>query len=103
MLLEDVQDHFDCAYSSPYMLYAVPVKNKNLPAITHIDGTCRIQTVSNGVFKTLLEEVKYLTGSSVVLNTSLNINGNPIAAGIKDAINIKGLDALYIGNKEVCI
>jgi carbamoyltransferase len=79
VLLEDANIYMDCEFESPYMLYGVNVKNASLKSITHIDGTTRPQTVKDGIFAELLYEVKKLTGSSVVLNTSLNVNGKPIA------------------------
>jgi carbamoyltransferase len=98
VLLEDANNYMDCNFESPYMLYGVNVKDDSLKSITHIDGTTRPQTVKDGIFAELLYEVKKLTGSSVILNTSLNVNGYPIA-NPKMALKIKDkLEALYIGD-----
>lgn len=102
VLLEEANKYFECDFESPYMLYDVKVRDrKTLASITHIDGTTRPQTVTDGPFAELLEEVRKLTGSSVVLNTSLNINGKPIAtpevAASMNKSNM-GLDAVIIGN-----
>jgi carbamoyltransferase len=101
VLLEDAQNHLDCDFESPYMLYSVPVIDKSIPSVTHVDGTTRPQTVRDGVFAELLHEVKKLTGTSLVLNTSLNVNGFPIAnPEIAKTIKPK-LDSLFIGNEIV--
>jgi carbamoyltransferase len=98
VLLEDANNYMDCNFESPYMLYGVNVKDDSLKSITHIDGTTRPQTVKDGIFAELLYEVKKLTGSSVILNTSLNVNGYPIA-NPEMALKIKDkLHALYIGD-----
>ena len=99
VLLEDAQKHLDCDFESPYMLYSVPVLDKSISSVTHVDGTTRPQTVRDGVFAELLYEVKKLTGSSLILNTSLNVNGFPIAnPEIAKTIRPK-LDSLFIGNE----
>jgi carbamoyltransferase len=77
------------------------VKDKSsFESVTHIDGTTRPQTVKDGVFAELLYEVKKLIGHSLILNTSLNVNGKPITTP-ENAKNIKGLNALFIGNDYV--
>jgi carbamoyltransferase len=98
VLLEDVNKHTDCDFQSPYMLHSVNVTDDSLKSITHVDGTTRPQTVKDGLFAELLFEVKKLTGSSIVLNTSLNVNGYPIATP-EHAVKIKDkLDSLFIGD-----
>jgi carbamoyltransferase len=98
VLLEDANTYMDCDFESPYMLYGVNVKDNSLKSITHIDGTTRPQTVKDGIFAELLYEVKKLTGSSIILNTSLNVNGYPIA-NPEMALKIKNkLDGLFIGD-----
>jgi carbamoyltransferase len=88
------------------MLYSIPVKDHNLlQSITHVDGTSRIQTVTenqNKFFYKLLKKFKEKTGLSVLLNTSLNVNKKPIAATENDAMGIfdeSDIDALCIGNR----
>ncbi len=98
VLLEDANTYMDCDFESPYMLYGVNVKDDSLKSITHIDGTTRPQTVKDGIFAELLYEVKKLTGSSIILNTSLNVNGYPIA-NPEMALKIKDkLDGLFVGD-----
>jgi len=97
---------FDCNFSSEYMLYAVKIKNKDLfPCISHIDNTCRIQTVSNNqnqIYYNLLNNFFEKTGVPMLLNTSLNINGKPIASTKKDAMELfknSDMDILCFGNE----
>ncbi|MDC9613632.1 carbamoyltransferase C-terminal domain-containing protein [Xenorhabdus khoisanae] len=94
-------------FESPHMLYTIPVRKEwvaSLPAITHVDGTARVQTVNrekSGKYWELLDEVQRRTSMPVVLNTSFNIKGQPIVRTAKDAIETlftANLDALYIGN-----
>jgi carbamoyltransferase len=66
---------------SPFMLRASPVLRPEVPAITHVDGTSRIQTVAmneNPVFHEVIDRFRMLTGVPMVLNTSLNTRGMPI-------------------------
>jgi carbamoyltransferase len=73
----------------PYMSYATKVKNKNIPAITHVDGSCRVQTLKleqNVNFYKLIKEFYNLTSIPVIGNTSLNIAGNPIVGTYEQAL-----------------
>jgi carbamoyltransferase len=106
VLEQHAADYFECDYSSPYMLYSVPVKNPVLLAsITHVDGTSRIQTVNNSdnrIFYKLLEKFYNKTGLPILLNTSLNVNKKPIAftqQHAMDVLNQSALDALCIGDR----
>jgi predicted NodU family carbamoyl transferase len=75
---EDVSKYFEWQDSSPHMLYFQKVKTNKLPAITHVDGTARVQTVNseqNEKIYRLLNEFKKITEFSVLCNTSLNFNG----------------------------
>ena len=105
VLKDDYKKYFDLEWESPYMLYQAQVKDKiKFKSITHFDGTCRIQTVDSNheVFYSLLEEFKRLTGFSVLLNTSLNLPGKPIAGSKKDAKSIfdsSQADMLVMGNE----
>ena len=91
---EDAVDYFDMTglKNSPYMLFTVPVKEekrKIIPAVTHVDGTSRIQTVSkqtNPKFWELITEFKKITGVPVVLNTSFNVKNEPIVCTPRDAV-----------------
>ena len=95
---------FNECHNSPYMMFTYQVNSNALPAITHVDNSARVQTVSfndNPRYHTLLESFKELTGCPVVLNTSFNIMGEPIVMSPQDAINTfnnSGLDYLIIGN-----
>jgi carbamoyltransferase len=85
---------------SPYMLFTAQLKSDALPAITHVDGSARIQTVdrSDGAFHALLRSFEARTGVPVVLNTSFNGPGEPIVETPGDAIRFfleSELDALY--------
>jgi carbamoyltransferase len=81
---------------SPFMMYAVNVvadKLSQIPAITHVDDTCRVQTVSesqNKNYYDLISEFKKITGVPVVFNTSFNLAGEPLVENLQDA-----LDTLY--------
>jgi len=100
-------DFFSSAAPSPYMLRAYETledKREVLPAITHVDGTARVQTVSrdaNPRYHDLIRRVGELTGAPVVLNTSFNIRGEPIVNTPEEAIRClfgTGMDALFLGD-----
>lgn len=77
-LEEDASIHFDWQGPSPYMLYFQNVLNRDLRAVTHVDGTARVQTINreqNPEVHRLLTEFKVRTGAGVLCNTSLNFNG----------------------------
>ena len=80
VLKEDANKYLKNPVDNPYMLYVSDVINPNLHGITHIDNTCRYQTVDkrNQIFYNLLKEFKKITGESIILNTSLNVSGKPI-------------------------
>jgi carbamoyltransferase len=103
ILSEFKKEYFDLDFENPYMLYLGVTQKNNLESITHIDGTCRVQTVSeDGHFKTLLKKFYDLTGCPILLNTSLNNSGKPIAGYIQNAIdefNNTSIDVLVVGNK----
>jgi carbamoyltransferase len=90
-VLEDYGSQFfdlDCA--SPYMLLVSQVKEDKrvIPAVTHLDGSARIQTVSrktNPMFYDLIAEFHRLTGVPVIINTSFNVRGEPIVCTPEDA------------------
>ena len=75
-----------------------------IPAVTHVDNSARVHTVSkkiNPKFYNLINEFYQLTGVPVLLNTSFNLNGEPIVCTVEDAIrtfNCCGLDLLILGN-----
>ena len=107
VLEESASEYFDSEEPSPYMLLTYNVKRKYqkiLPAITHVDGTARIQTVSkkqNSQYWSLLNEFGKITGIPILLNTSFNIKGEPIVNTLQEAINSflgSGIDVLAIGS-----
>ena len=88
-LEECYQDWFDFPIPSPYMLYTAQVKQpEKIPAVTHVDGSARFQTVteqSNKHYYEIIKAFGELTGVPVLLNTSLNGNGQPILETEEDA------------------
>lgn len=91
---------------SPHMLFNAHVKNERIPAVTHIDGSSRVQTVSsdNQPFHALLSAFGKLTGIPVVLNTSFNGPGEPIVESPRDAVAFfmrSELDVLYLGRFRI--
>ena len=105
VLRKDAQEYFDMPGDSPYMLFTYPVKEgANLPAITHVDGSARVQTVdeSNAFAYSVLRELKKRTGCGVMVNTSFNVRGEPIVNTVEDAYRCfmaTGLDYAVIGNR----
>jgi len=112
-VLEERADEFfdipDTARHLParFMLYVVPVredKRSVLPAITHEDGSGRLQTVykdTNPAYHGLIEEFGKLTGVPVIMNTSFNLKGEPIVESPAHAFNtfsLSGMDLLFLGN-----
>jgi len=92
---------------SPFMLFAVPVREEQravIPAVTHVDGSARVQTVSresNPRFWELLSEFGKLTGVPVVLNTSFNVMNEPIVCTPGDALQCflsTEIDCLAMGD-----
>ena len=103
---ERCSEIFDLKCSSPFMTVAVNVKKEwrnKLKAVTHVDGTARVQTVNsdqNLLFYKLISELGNITGVPVVLNTSFNVMGEPIVETPMNAISTfsaSGLDSLIIG------
>lgn len=90
---------------SPYMLYAFPVKEEKkniIPAVVHVDGTCRMQTVKkedNKILHTILSGWYQETNVPVLLNTSLNAAGEPLAYVPLDAF-IDNLDYIYFADDK---
>lgn len=96
VLEEHAAEWFEMANlkSSPFMMYAVDVKADKvdlIPAVTHVDNTCRVQTVSqeeNPHYYNLIQEFHKKTGVPIVFNTSLNLAGEPLCETVEDAIMI---------------
>jgi carbamoyltransferase len=110
VLYEDAEKYFDLNVASPYMLLVAPVRKEKrlkvegkntddmvelinqvrseIPAVTHVDYSARIQTIhkeTNEEFYNLVNEFKKQTGSSVLVNTSFNVRGEPVVCTPKDA------------------
>lgn len=91
ILEEYVDQYFDVpkGFKSPYMQYTALCKHPDkFPAIVHFDNTSRVQTVSkndNPGFRKLLESWYFMTGCPMLLNTSLNIKGEPLVNTLEDA------------------
>lgn len=126
ILREDLEEWFELSIDSPYMLFVSKLKQSKrfytpnekklkglellylprsqIPAVTHVDYTARIQTVSmqtNFRFHKLLNEFKKLTGCPILLNTSFNVRGEPIVCTPVDAFKCfmrTDIDVLVIGN-----
>jgi carbamoyltransferase len=127
VLREDVSDWFELNSDSPYMLVVADVRDdkrramsaeqqalfgidklnvsrSEIPAVTHVDYSARIQTVSantNPLFHRLLREFKALSGCPVLVNTSFNVRGEPIVCTPEDAFRCfmgNELDVLVVGN-----
>jgi carbamoyltransferase len=127
VLREDVAEWFDLNSDSPYMLVVADVRQdkcrtmnpgeqalfgidklnisrSEIPAVTHIDYSARVQTVSrdtNPLFHKLLSRFKMLTGCPVLVNTSFNVRGEPIVCTPEDAFRCfmgNELDLLVVGN-----
>ncbi|MEI6154674.1 MAG: carbamoyltransferase, partial [Deltaproteobacteria bacterium] len=127
VLIEDVDEYFDFKKSSPYMLLIADVKperrktlpdgyhslpwrdklyylRSDLPAITHIDYSARLQTVhrdTNPLYWQLIERFKERTGYGVIVNTSFNVRGEPIVCSPEDAYRCfmrTEMDFLVLGN-----
>jgi carbamoyltransferase len=95
VLLDHAKDWFEMGTikESPYMSYAIPVKEdkkKIIPCITHVDGTCRIQTLTktqNKNFYELIELFYKKTNVPILFNTSFNLGGESLVETKQDALN----------------
>ena len=109
VLKEHAHEYFDMpeGMDAPFMLLVPtvrPEKRSVIPAVTHKDGTGRVQTVTeedNGRYYRLIKTFARLTGVPVVINTSFNVRGEPIVCTPQDAYNTfvkTGIDVLVMGN-----
>ena len=127
ILMDDVSEWFDLKDQSPYMLYVsnileskkiemnetekelfgiskLNIKRSDVPAVTHVDYSARIQTVTknkNGKFYKLLKKFKEITNCPILVNTSFNVRGEPIVESPQNAYDCfigTNLDILVIGN-----
>lgn len=103
VLEEDASKYFEMHHltKSPFMTISFMVKYpEKIPGITHVDGSCRIQTVDKSIkhIYNLLTKFKHLTRCSVLLNTSFNLAGEPLVETVEDALrtfNNSSIDALW--------
>lgn len=102
---------FDLAEPSPYMLigaHVLPGRHAEIPAVTHADGSARLQTVDGNqtpLLAALLDEIHRRDGVGVLLNTSFNDNNEPIVETASDALDCyerTGLDALVCNGHLLC-
>ena len=110
VLKEDAKEYFEMYHldESPNMTISFPVKTDSIPGVTHVDNTCRIQTVDNSIphFYKIIKEFKKITGTSVVLNTSFNLAGEPLVESLDDAIDVfnrSEIDVLWFPEKRMAI
>lgn len=105
VLAERCGEYFDLTQSSPFMLFTAGVRKPDaIPAVTHVDGSARVQTVhkaTNPRFHSLIGTFAELTGVPVLINTSFNVRGEPIVCTPTDAFNCfltTGIDVLVMDN-----
>lgn len=107
VLEEDAPDWFENADYSPFMLFVHRVKDDKadkIPAVRHVDGTARVQTVNeeqHPAYYELIKAFKEITGVPVLVNTSFNTLGKPIVCTPRDAVECfwsSPFDALVIGS-----
>lgn len=107
VLADQADDWFaDCPSPSPYMLFTARVRSRQIPAVTHVDGSARIQTVdeSSGCIHDVISGFASHTGVPVVMNTSLNGPGEPIVETADEALALfekGGVDVLYIAGTRI--
>jgi carbamoyltransferase len=106
VLEEEADNWFKDAGISPYMLFVNDVlsdKADKIPAVRHVDGTARIQTINrsqNPIYYDLVKAFYERTGVPILINTSFNTRGEPIVCSPRDAVECfwtSPLDALVIG------
>jgi carbamoyltransferase len=107
LLEESMEKYFGTAHPSPFMILAFQAENgvkSTIPATLHVDDSGRPQTVdrsTNERYWRLIDEFRKLTGVPVVLNTSFNVDSEPIVCTPKNALAtfyMSGMDALAIGD-----
>jgi carbamoyltransferase len=107
VLEERVSDYFDLDRPTPYMLLVAdvhPERQEEIPAVTHVDGSARIQSINrdqNAKYYDLIKAFDKKTGCGVIINTSFNVRGEPIVRSPEDAINCflnTHMDYLVLGN-----
>ena len=110
ILKENVHEWFDLRGmdATPYMMYAVNCNEgieEKIPSIIHVDGTCRIQTVTpdeNKHYYELISEFNSITGVPILFNTSFNLGGDPLVETIDDALDtLRRSDLKYLYLPEI--
>ncbi|HIO32243.1 MAG TPA: hypothetical protein EYN25_01510 [Candidatus Nitrosopelagicus sp.] len=108
ILEEYTSEYFDIDIPSPYMLIVAKVKQpEKIPAVTHVDGTGRLQTVSaesNSLYYDLISEFYKITGIPVLINTSMNVMGEPIVNTLEQAYQMivkTDMDCIVMGNNLI--
>lgn len=91
ILEEKVKEYFEFDRQSPYMLFVAQVRNdkRTVPAITHVDGSARLQTINRDqheLYYDLIKEFDRQTGCPLIINTSFNVRGEPIVCTPQDAV-----------------
>jgi carbamoyltransferase len=106
VLAEKASQWFDIDRESPYMLLVCPVREgRHIPAVTHVDGSARLQTVtreSHPEFYDLIAAFDRRSGCPVIINTSFNVRGEPIVCSPEDAYLCfmrTNMDVLVLGNQ----
>jgi carbamoyltransferase len=128
VLADDADQYFDMPQDSPYMLFAYPLREErrimpsaeqsqlwgidllkvprsDVPAITHVDYSARVQTIDpvrNPFMHGVLQDFKARTNCSVIINTSFNVRGEPIVCTALDAYRcfiVTEIDCLVVGNR----
>lgn len=104
VLAENAREYFAIDVPSPYMLLVAEVISDKIPAVTHVDRTARLQTVTreaNPRFHRLISAFRDITGVPVLLNTSFNVRGQPIVETPQDAAETflsTNIDVLVLGD-----
>ena len=110
VLEEDAKDYFELynIKSCPEMTLSFPVKSKKIPGVTHVDNTCRIQTVNQSIshLYEVLVQFKKITDISVLLNTSFNLAGKPLIETPQEAVETyknTEIDILWFPEKSIML
>ena len=105
ILEEFVSEYFDLDFPNPYMVMVAPIKKPDIiPAVTHIDGTGRLQSVNEDaspLYYKLIKEFQSLTGVPIIINTSMNVMGEPIVNTPDEAYQMilkTDMDCIVLGN-----
>jgi carbamoyltransferase len=107
---EDASTYFELQQESPFMTLSVIVKESvrhKIPGVVHVDGSARVQTVTqkqNPLLYNLLRAFQRIAGVPILVNTSFNVQGEPIVCSPHDALNTffeTQMDILVLGNSLI--